>query len=641
MSKNLYIEGKISLSTRKTGYITNLETNETIEIQEKNLNKAFPWDLVKVEILPEKIGDNLQGKVIEIIKRNKEEYVGVVQKNSGGCFMLPDNPKMYVDFYIPKDQCEKAKEGDKIVVKIDSWDRANPTGKIVKVLGQKGLHEVEMQAIVYDRGFDTDFPKAVEEEARELSAKWHKIPESEIEKRRDMRETTTFTIDPKSAKDFDDALSLEKLDNGNYQIGIHIADVSHFVTPGTELDKEAFERSFSVYLVDRTIPMLPEVLSNDLCSLNPEEEKLAFSAVFEISPNGKIHDKWFGRTVIKSDKRFSYEEAQEVLDKGEGVFIEELKTMHSIASIYRKEKFNNGAIRFEKDEFEFELDDKGVPIAIHKKEHIDTHWVIEEFMLLANRSVAMFIDEKSEKKPRMYRVHNQPESDKLYELQSFVKALGYVLEIAPDGSISAKDLNNLLQEVAGKPEETLISTAAVKTMSKALYSPKNSGHFGLAFDDYTHFTSPIRRYPDLVVHRILAEILSGKGVSDKEEAMFPKIAEQASNQEVAAADAERTSIKYKQVEFMKNHIGDEFDGVISGVAKWGAYVLLNDTGAEGLVHVTNMGNDFYEFDEKNYRIIGKQSGKVYTLGDPVRVKIADANLEEKKLDMRFVEEAKK
>lgn len=644
MSKDSFIEGPISLSTRKTGYITDPETNESIEVQEKYLNHAFPYDIVQVEKTGDTQNSLAQGKIVKIIKRHQTQFVGTLSKNGSTSFVIPDNRKIYRDFYISKG-ADMAKDGQKVVVDFISWDddKNNPMAEISKVLGNKGEHNVEMESIVYNSGFIIGFEKSVEDEAKRLKEKWSPIPEDEIKNRKDFRGTTTFTIDPKTAKDFDDALSLKTLDNGNYEIGIHIADVSHFVRPGTELDKEARKRAFSVYLVDRTIPMLPETLSNDLCSLNPEEDKLAFSSVFEMTPQGEVVSKWFGRTIINSDKRFTYEEAQDILDRGEGIFVEELKTLHSIATILRKEKLAKGAIRFDRDEFEFELDDHGVPIAIHKKDHIDTHWVIEEFMLLSNRNVARFIFDTDKKLNGgeignlMYRIHPVPDKDKISELRVFLKALGYNLEVSKkDGSISPKELNAILSQAEGKDEEGLVTTATIKTMSKAIYSVENQGHFGLAFQYYTHFTSPIRRYPDLVVHRILQNMIDNQKISDKDARDFISIAQNSTNQEIAATEAERTSIKYKQVEFMMNHIGEEFDGIISGVVKFGIFVELLDTGADGMVHVTNLGEDYFKFDEKNYRIVGEKSGEKYTLGDRVRVKIEDADLEKRTLSLKIV-----
>ncbi len=636
------IQGTIALSKpRRLGFIKNPKTGKDIAIRFEDIKHSLPGDTVLVEILNRKIDEMDQGIVREIIKRAKSKFVGTVQK-SHDCFIIPDSQKIQVTFKIDDVEASKVEHNDKVYVELDSWpdSEEKPTVKILQVIGKKGIHEVEIRSIILEKGFDAEFSEAVLRDADELKQKWSPIPESEILKRKDLRDTLTMTIDPVDAKDFDDAISFKELDNGNYEIGVHIADVSHYVTPGTIIDREAFERQFSVYLVDRTIPMLPEVLSNDLCSLNPHEEKLAFSAVFEMNKNTEIVNEWFGRSVIKSDKRFTYENAQETLDTGVGEYFEELKTLNTISKKLAENKFAAGAIRFTSEEFKFELDDKGVPIAIHKKPHLDTHSLVEDFMLLANRRVAKFIYDQCEKSDGscelMYRVHNLPDKDKITELAVFTKALGYTLNINKEGTVTAKDLNILLSQVQGKPEESLITSASIKTMAKAIYSTENSGHFGLAFEYYTHFTSPIRRYPDLVVHRILAKLNSKEKVSEVDSLFFQKVANRASSQEVAAQEAERSSIKYKQTEFMLNHIGEEFEGMISGVAPFGMFVVLNDTGAEGMIHISKLGQDFWNFDEKKYRIVGEKTGKFFTLGDKINVKIEAVDLDNRKLEMRLV-----
>lgn len=636
------IEGTIAVSkARKLGFIKDPKTEKDVAIRLEHIKHALPGDTVLVEVTDQKIDDMNQGMVVEIIKRAKTKFVGTVQKDRD-CFVIPDSQKVYVYLNLPESEAAKVAHNDKVYVELDKWDDAKerPDVKVLQVIGKKGVHEVEIRSIILEKGFDAEFAEAVLRDADEMKAKWSPIPESEIAKRRDMRDTLTFTIDPIDAKDFDDALSIKNLDNGNYEIGVHIADVSHYVTPGTIIDKEAYERQFSVYLVDRTIPMLPEVLSNDLCSLNPNEEKLAFSAIFELNKNGDVLSEWFGRTIIKSNKRFTYENAQETLDTGAGEYAAELKTLDEIALKLAEKKFSAGAIRFTSEEFKFELDEKGAPIAIHKKPHLRTHSLIEDYMLLANRHVAKFIYDQCEKTNGicglMYRVHNLPDKDKLTELGVFVKALGYTLNIAKDGSVTAKDLNALFAQLEGKAEESLITSAAIKTMAKAIYSTENSGHFGLAFEYYTHFTSPIRRYPDLVVHRILAELLAGKAISEVDSMFFEKVATHASSQEVAAAEAERSSIKYKQTEFMQNHVGEEFEGIISGVAPFGLFVVLDDTGAEGMIHISKLGEDYWNLDEKKYRIVGERTGKFFTLGDKVKVKIESVDLDNRKLEMRLV-----
>jgi ribonuclease R len=639
------IESTIVISAvRKMGFIPNPDEGEDIHIPEKYLNHALYGDTVLVELTGEKIDGAPEGKVTKIVNRAQLRYVGTVQKRNNTCFVIADSKRMHVDIYIDDKQSEKLETDDKVYVEIIDWknDKPTPAGKIIEILGKKGEHEVEMRAIILEKGIEADFPKEVDKEAEAWLKKWPALVDDELPKRKDYRDVTTFTIDPASAKDFDDALSVKKLDNGNFEIGIHIADVSYFVRPETELDKEGAERAFSVYLVDRTIPMLPEVLSNDLCSLNPNEPRLAFSAIFEITPDAKVVNEWFGRTVIKSDRRFSYEEAQENLDKQSGEYLNELNILNDISLILTKEKLANGAIKFEKEEFEFELDANKVPIRIYKKEPLRTHKLIEEFMLLANKHVAKFIHDTCKKGSGsvcqlMYRTHNSPDRDKLNELSVFLKALGYNLHLSEEGDVSAKDLNALLAQVSGKAEESLVTTAAIRTMTKALYTVENSGHFGLAFEYYTHFTSPIRRYPDLVVHRILQSLLDNGKLSEEESRSFAKVAEHSTNQEINAQEAERNSIKYKQVEFMKNHVGEEFTGIISGVAQFGIFVVIDETGAEGLVHISKLGDEYFEFDEKNYRIVAKSGSKKYTLGDKIKIKIEGANLDERKLDMSVVQ----
>jgi ribonuclease R len=644
------MELDINVNSRGYGWFIHPDTEEFIEIQPERMKKAFHKDKVRLRLLDEEIKDKKQAQVEELLERTKELFVGVVKKrdNQSGCFFIPDDRRTYVDFYLPKEECEKVSNDYKVQIEFVSWDEdsKNPIGKIIKVIGPKGEHEVEIQSILLERGIIADFSKEIENEAKAQKAKWSPISDEEIAKRKDFRETTTFTIDPKTAKDFDDALSFKYLDNGDYEIGIHIADVSHFVLPGSALDREAKERAFSTYLVDRTIPMLPEILSNDICSLNPNEDRLAFSAVFVISKDAQVKEEWFGKTVIHSNKRFTYEEAQETIDKNDGAYKDELIILNNLSKKFAEAKEKNGALRFMRDEFEFELDENFVPIAIKKKPHLDTHSLIEEFMLLANRHVAKFIAEKDKElnggtpKGLMYRVHDVPDPQRLEDLTIFLKAMGYQLDTDNNGIIDPREFNSLFKQIEGRPEESLISTAAIKTMQKAMYSTKNEGHFGLAFEHYTHFTSPIRRYPDLVVHRILQRFLEDKELSEDEISSFVEVAEHSSAQEVTSAEAERESIKFKQVEFMTNHIGEEFEGIISSVAKWGVYVTLENTGAEGLVHITNLDDDYYNYDEKNYCLIGEKKGKKFTLGDPIKVKVKEANVDEKKLDLALVDEKK-
>lgn len=643
------IEDKIIITTKGIGFIKNPNSlQEDILIEELDLNKALNGDKVRIKLKEKTPDDNPRGIVVTVLERHREQFVCSVLNHvnkPNELVATPANKKIHVDFELSKEDQAKIKIGEKILVQMTDWpeDAKNPNAKIIKIFGEKGNHEVEMQSIIFDKGFQTEFDPKIEAEAEKLKQEWHKIPESEIAKRLDMRGNTTMTIDPFDAKDFDDALSIKKLENGNYEIGVHIADVSHYVTPGSELDKEAIEREFSVYLVDRTIPMLPEVLSNDLCSLNPNEEKLAFSAIFEITDNAEVLSRKFAKTIIKSDKRFTYEEAQAILDAEEGPHVEDLITLNKLAKKFTKIKNTAGAINFEKDEIKFELDKDGRPIRIIKKERMDTHKLVEEFMLLANREVAKYIHDKNKEFGNnneiglMYRSHDVPNTDRISELALFVKALGYKLPLSEEGAVTAMDLNALLQEVEGKAEETLVKSAAIKTMSKAIYSTESLGHFGLAFEYYTHFTSPIRRYPDLIVHRILHSFIQGKPLDQETISKLSTIANKASEREVSAAEAERESIKYKQAEFMQDHIGQEFEGVISGVSPWGLYVTENNTLADGLIHISKLGGDFYKHDEKTYSIIGERTGKKFTLGDPIKIKIDAIDLDKRQIDLSIVE----
>lgn len=643
---NQLIEGKIIITTKGLGFLKDPETGKDINIDTSKLNKALNNDKVRVKILT-KSDDVSTGEVIEIISRDREQFVGTVKLEAEHVLIIPDNRRIHVNFHLNKEDVATIADNQKVLVQLSTWEKPdqNPNVKLLKIFGQKGEHEVEMQSIIYEKGFQSEFHDKIEEEAQALKKVWSPIPESEIAKRRDMRDADVMTIDPIDAKDFDDALHIKKLDDGNFEVGIHIADVSHYVTPGTELDREAADRAFSVYLVDRTIPMLPEVLSNDLCSLNPLEEKLAFSAVFKMNANGDVLERWFGKTVIKSKKRFSYEEAQAVLDAESGPYIIELQWLNEMAKKMAKRKKEAGAIEFEKEEIKFELDKDGRPLRVFKKTRMDTHKLVEEFMLLANREVAKYMYEQNKNFGGnniglMYRVHDVPNPERIADLAIFLKALGYILPVDEDGEVTAQDINALLAQVTGKPEEALVKTATVRTMSKAIYSPNNTGHFGLAFQYYTHFTSPIRRYPDLLVHRIVFSYLQGKQLDQKELQHLDVSALKSSQREVSAAEAERESIKYKQAEFMQDHIGEAFEGIISGVTKWGVYVVLNDTLSEGMIHISKLGNDFFNFDEKKYAIIGERTGKKFTLGDAIKVKIEKIDLDKKAIDMTLAEEVK-
>lgn len=648
-SKNLV--GIIKIAPKPIGFLVLEDTdNPDTIIFEEHLNCALDKDEVLVEIIGKDFARGTKrnkGRVVKILNRNKSNFVGTLEKEGERFVLIPDDFKFYRKIDVQIDSKNSIGDlmvsGQKALVELKEWNNpnVNPKGGLLKVLGQKGEHEAEMQSIIFDKGIDFDFPIQVEKEAL-LIERQNKERVHELEKdRKDFRNILTFTIDPVDAKDFDDALSYEEINETTLRIGVHIADVSHFVRPDTLLDKEARKRSFSTYLVDRTIPMLPEVLSNNLCSLMPNVDRNAFSAVFDIDKKtGKVLDRWFGRTLINSDKRFSYEEAQEILDLRDTSkdirFKKELEELDRIAKIYRVENKKNGAIEFESDEVKFELDSKGTPIKIYKKERLDTMKMIEEWMLLANREVAKFISEKVVKKGGVgiFRIHNNPKIDRIEELSIFVRALGYDLPVL-NGRVSAKDINILLKKIEGHASESLIKTATIRSMAKAIYSTKNTGHFGLAFEYYTHFTSPIRRYPDLIVHRVLEKALRGEKINKNEFVKFQKIALEASEKEISIQEAERESIKYKQVEYMKNKVGDIFDCIISGVTERGIYVEEPNTKSEGMVRLRDIKEDNFVLDQKNYCVVGQKTGKKYSLGDSIKVKLTSADLDRKTLDFEL------
>ena len=638
--KTSNIIGQITITSRGVGYLPNDLFEEDIEIPNNYTNTALNKDTVEIVLHPKIEGERIRGEVVKIIGRAKTRFVGVVEKEDGLLFLAPDDKRMYVDILLPPDS--KVENGIKVLAELTHWSdpKKNPEGKIIKILGKKGEHNVEMQAIVLEHGFEAGFPSYVERAATEIENKKRDILQAEIGKRKDFRSIMTMTIDPPDAKDFDDAISIKNLKNGNIEVGVHIADVSHYVTPGDDIDKEAQKRATSIYLVDRTIPMLPEVISNDVSSLNPGEDKLTYSAVFELTKNGDVKNRWFGETIINSKKRFTYEDAQKTINAEGGEYYEELDLLNKIAKILRKKRFDNGSIEFEHDEVKFTLDENGKPLSIEKKKLYDTNKLVEEYMLLANQEVAEYIfnlNKKSDPKDALfvYRIHNSPDTEKIENLKIFLNAIGYEFNIE-SGGITTRSINNLFKQIKGKSVENMIKIAVIRSMSKAIYSTKNIGHFGLAFKYYTHFTSPIRRYPDLMTHRIMKSYLAGKGIPRNEFSKYEKLSVISTEQEIEAAQAERDSIRYKQVEYMKEHIGELFNGFITGVSDFGIFVEDENTKAEGLVHISKIGNDFYTLDKKTYSIKGERNGQSFTLGDKVRIKLIAANLDDKTLNFIFV-----
>ncbi len=637
--------GRVDRVNKSFAFIIVEGRENDIYVEGDLLENAWDGDIVRVQPLVKNLGrrrsggtdekatKRLEGRVTEIIQRKDAGIVGILEVNSRTAIVQPDNKKLMDPIYLEPDELNGAENGDKVIVKVKTWPtrRSQAEGVIETVLGKAGNNDVEMHAILAEFGLPYHFPEEVEEEAERIS---ESISEKEIANRNDIRSIRTFTIDPADAKDFDDALSIQYLEEGNIEVGVHIADVSHYVKPETALEKEAYRRATSVYLVDRTVPMLPEKLSNNLCSLRPNVDRLAFSAIFEITTSGKINKEWFGRTIIHSDRRYSYEEAQEVLDTGIGDYPSELNDLNKLAKVFRKERFRKGAINFDTPEVRFRLDENGKPLGIYQKVRHDSHKLIEEFMLLANKRVAEYVyglSKGSTKNTMVYRVHEAPDPDRLKTFSNFVAKLGHKLDLDEEKTI-AKSMNNMLREIEGKPEQNLIEQLAVRTMAKARYSVEDLGHFGLAFKRYSHFTSPIRRYPDVLAHRLLQHYLDGGKSVDKE--VYEAACKHSSDRERLASEAERASIKYKQVEYMSLIDQDqEFDGIITGVTEFGIFVEITETASEGLIRMTDLGDDYYELDKENYRIIGQKTKKIYTFGDAVKVKVKETNLARRSMDL--------
>ena len=610
---------------------------DPIFVAERNSAHAMNNDKVRIAFYAKRRGCEAEGEVIEILQRANDTFVGTLEVEKSYAFLVTENRTLANDIFIPKDKLKGGKTGDKAVVKVTEWpDKAkNPIGQVLDILGKAGDNTTEMHAILAEFGLPYVYPQSVEKAADKIPAE---IPAEEIARREDFRKVTTFTIDPKDAKDFDDALSIRPLKDGLWEVGVHIADVTHYVKEGSIIDKEAEKRATSVYLVDRTIPMLPERLCNFICSLRPNEEKLAFSAIFDITEKGEVRDSRIVHTVIESDRRFTYEEAQQIIETKEGDFKDEILMLDTIAKALREKRFTAGAINFDRYEVKFEIDEKGKPISVYFKESKDANKLVEEFMLLANRTVAEKIGKAPKgKKPKVlpYRIHDLPDPEKLDNLAQFIARFGYRLRTSGTKTDVSKSINHLLDDIQGKKEENLIETVSIRAMQKARYSTHNIGHYGLAFDYYTHFTSPIRRFPDMMVHRLVTRYMDGgRSVS---ETKYEDLCDHSSNMEQIAANAERASIKYKQVEFMSERLGQTYDGVISGVTEWGLYVELNENKCEGMIPIRDLDDDYYEFDEKNYCLRGRRKNRIYSLGDAITVKVARANLEKKQLDFALVE----
>jgi ribonuclease R len=629
-NERVYITGTVDMTRMGYGFISSDDMEDDVFVSARNLNTALHGDKVKVWLYARRKGARPEGEVVEIIERWRTSFVGTVEIMPNFAFLMPDNKNMPFDLYIPISKLNGAKQGQKAVARVTDWNprSKNPVAEIINVLGDPGLHSTEMHAILAEFELPYQFTEEVESDAEKIRSE---ITEADIKERRDFRNVPTFTVDPADARDFDDALSLHQLENGNWEVGIHIADVTHYVKLGSLTEEEAKQRATSVYLVDRVVPMLPERLSNNICSLIPSEDKLTYSAVFELNDKSEVLNEWFGRTIINSDKRFSYTEAQYVIDTGEGEMKDQVLMLHKLAQQLRAKRFAFGAFSFERVEVQFDLDDEGRPLGVRFRDMGTANQLIEEFMLLANKRVAEFVGKKLKGKTFVYRIHDKPDPEKISNFRQFITRFGY--KLTADENNLPKAMNRLMKEVAGRSEQNIIETIALRAMAKAVYSTDNIGHYGLAFKYYTHFTSPIRRYPDMMVHRLLTAYLDGENPGSQEK--YEKLCDHSSKMERLANEAERASVKYKQVEFMSDKMGQVFDGVISGVTEWGIYVEIIENQCEGMVSVRDLADDFYEYDEENYCIRGRSTGKLYTLGDRVKVEVVKADMQKKQLDYRF------
>lgn len=637
-SQTLTVKGKLDISRSGMGYVIVEGMEKDIVVRPNDFGRAFHGDTVKVQISKDTgRGKRVEGKVTDVAERNQVAFIGNIQVNKNFAFFKAATEKPMPDFYIPVEKLNGAVDGDRVVAKLIKWDKADkkPEGEVVTVLKAEDVNDMAMKEILIEAGFPLTFEKAVLDEAMKLS---ETITREELKKRKDYRDILTFTIDPVDAKDFDDAISIRNLDNGNYEIGVHIADVSHFVKPDSILDKSAYERATSVYLPDRVNPMLPEKISNELCSLRPHEDKYTFSVIFQITNRGEIKHKWIGRTIIHSDHRFTYEDVQTIIETGDGIHHKAILLLNKLAKGFRKERFDAGAINFSSQEVRFQLDENAKPIGIVIKENKDSNKLVEEFMLLANRTIAEYVSRikiNQEPVPFPYRIHDTPDDEKLKPFAAFAKKFGYTFNIHDDAAV-AKSFNNLLKEVSGKPEQHVLEQLGIRTMAKAIYTSKNIGHYGLGFEHYCHFTSPIRRYPDVLVHRILQECLDKNLKPDKK---MDEKCKHCSDKERKAMEAERAGNKYKQVEFMQNYLGEEFDGIISGVASFGFFVETVLHKCEGMVTVRDLSEfDEFKLDDADYALVGMRTGKKFRMGDAVKIKVVAANLEKRQLDYHWVQE---